>query len=111
MKSSSLASDDKGTKQLEYRLKLLSLRPQEGSGSAPSVSGKKYLFPTNESKLETIRLESDSGATLVTRFNGVEQRIVCGRGAWQKGRAAWGRLPEQPVAASGAWTKDDTFTA
>ena len=24
---------------------------------------------------------------------------------------AWGRLPEQPAAASGAWTGDDTFTA
>jgi hypothetical protein len=24
---------------------------------------------------------------------------------------AWARWPEQPVAASGAWTADDTFTA
>src|SRR5579864_8859487 len=61
MESSSLASDDKGTKQLEHRLKALSLRRPEGSGSAASVSGKKYAFPTNESKLEAIRLESDSG--------------------------------------------------
>jgi hypothetical protein len=27
------------------------------------------------------------------------------------GSLAWGRLPEQPVAASGAWTANDTFTA
>ena len=49
--------------------------------------------------------------TLVAKVDGVERRIACGRGAWQKGRAAWGRLPEQPAAASGAWTGDDTFTA
>ncbi len=49
--------------------------------------------------------------TLVARIAGVEQRIACGRGTWQKGRLAWGKLPEQPVAASGAWTGDDTFTA
>jgi hypothetical protein len=45
------------------------------------------------------------------RFDGAEQRIVSGRGAWQMGRGAWGRLPAEPVAASGAWTADDTFTA
>ena len=49
--------------------------------------------------------------TLVARVDGVERRIACGRGAWQKGRLAWGRLPEQPAAASGGWTGDDTFTA
>jgi hypothetical protein len=53
----------------------------------------------------------DELVTLVTRIDGVEQRIVCGRGAWQKGRAAWGQLREQPAAASGAWTGDDAFTA
>jgi hypothetical protein len=114
MKSSSLAPDDEARKQLEHTLKGLSLRPQEGSGSPAKVSGKKYVFPANERKLEAITLESDgkdSAVTVVTRFNGVEQRIVCGRGAWPKGRAAWGPLPERPAAASGAWTEDDTFTA
>ena len=32
-------------------------------------------------------------------------------GAWTKSRIAWGQLAEQPAAASGAWTADDTFTA
>jgi CubicO group peptidase (beta-lactamase class C family) len=114
MKSTSLATDDEGRKQLEQTLKGLSLRPQEGSSSAAKVVGKKYVFPANERKLEAITLESegkDSAVTVVARTNGVEQRIVCGRGTWQKGRAAWGPLREQPAAASGAWTEDDTFTA
>src|SRR5262249_3904663 len=65
-------------------------------------------------KLESIALESggkDGVVTLVTRADGVERRIVCSRGAWQKGRAAWGRLAEQPAAASGAWSGEGTFTA
>ena len=49
--------------------------------------------------------------TLAARFDGVERRIACGRGTWQKGRLAWAPAPEQPVAAGGAWTADDTFTA
>jgi hypothetical protein len=78
------------------------------------VLGKKYVFAANERKLEAITLESngnDGAVTLVARFDGVERRIACGRGTWQKGRVAWGLLPEQPVAASGAWTANDTFTA
>jgi hypothetical protein len=84
-----------------------SLRPPEGSATAPKVSGKKYVFPTNYRKLEAITLESDGkdGAViLVVRLDGVEQRITCGRGAWQKGRIAWEPLPGQPAAASGTWT-------
>ena len=33
------------------------------------------------------------GVTLVTRFDGVDQRIACGRGTWQEGRVAWARWP------------------
>ena len=40
-----------------------------------------------------------------------EQKILCGRGKWAKGRLAYGKFPEQPAAASGAWTAGDTFTA
>jgi len=114
MKSSPLAPDDAAGKKLEQTLKGLSLRPQEGSGSPAKVLGKKYVFAANERKLEAITLESDGNdgaVTLVTRFDGGERRLACGRGTWQKGRVAWGQLPEQPVAASGAWTADDTFTA
>jgi CubicO group peptidase (beta-lactamase class C family) len=114
MKSSALASDEPARKKLEQKLKGLTLRTPEGAGAHPKVAGKKYVFPTNDRKLESIKIESegkDGDVTLVTRFNGVERRIACGHGAWQKGRAAWGRFPEQPAAASGAWTGDDTFTA
>ena len=114
MKSEALPTDDASRKKLERTLKGLSLRLPEGSATAPKVLGKKYVFPTNKQKLEAITVESDGkeGAmNLVMQVNGVEQRIRCGRSAWQKGKLAWGPFPEQPVAASGAWTKDDTFVA
>ncbi len=47
--------------------------------------------------------------TLLLKSAGGEQRIECGKGTWKKGRMAYGIIPEQPVAASGAWTGDDTF--
>ena len=76
-------------------------------------------MPANSRKLETITLlldEKDSAVTLVTRQDGIEQRIKCGRGAWSRGRMAWGSLARPGTmyswlaAASGAWTADGTFT-
>ena len=117
MKPEALPPDDDALKKLERRLAGLSLRPPEGSASsdkAAGVLGKRYVFPANERKLEAMTLE-DSGkgdeTTIVAKFGGVEKRITLGRGAWRKGLLAYGSLPEQPVAASGAWTGDDTFTA
>jgi hypothetical protein len=114
LKPSPLAPDDTARTKLERTLQGLSLRPQEGSASPARVSGRKYVFATNPRQLEAITLESgdkDGAVTLAARFDGVERRITCGPGAWQKGRVVWGQLPEQPVAASGGWTGNDTFTA
>jgi CubicO group peptidase (beta-lactamase class C family) len=114
MKASPLTANDEARQRLEQKLKKLALRPPTGSAPAAKVAGKKYEFPANEQKLEAISLASDGedgAVTLVARLNGAEHWIVCGRGAWRKGRGSWGRLPEQPVAASGAWTEEGTFTA
>jgi CubicO group peptidase (beta-lactamase class C family) len=114
LKASALDPDNAARKKLEYRLKGLSLRPLRNSGTPPKVLGKKYVFPANDRKLESITIENedkDGDVTLVARFNGVDRRIACGRGAWRKGRAAWGRFPEQAAAAAGGWNGDDTFTA
>jgi CubicO group peptidase (beta-lactamase class C family) len=112
LRPSPLASDESSQRQLERTLKGLTLRPQEGSASPAKVSGKAYVFPPNDRKLESIALESDDrGDTIVARFNGADQRIPCGRGAWTKSRIAYATFPEQPAAASGAWTGDDTYSA
>jgi hypothetical protein len=112
LKPSTVATDDEARTKLEHTLKGLTLRPQEGSASPAKVLGKKFAFPTNDRKLEAITLESDDrGDTLVARFEGTDQRIPCGRGAWKKGRVAYATFPEQPAAASGGWTEDNTYTA
>ena len=114
MQPSPLPPDDEARVKLVGKLKGLSLRLPAGSGAPPKVAGKTYAFPANDRKFESIALESggkDGVVTLVARVDGVERRVDCGRGTWRKGRAAWGRFPEQPAAASGAWTADDTFTA
>jgi CubicO group peptidase (beta-lactamase class C family) len=114
MKPASLPEDDAARAKLERTLKGLSLRLPEGAGTPAKVLGTKYVFEANKGKLEAITLESsgkDGGVTLVARFDGAEQRIACGRGEWKKGKTAWETLPSQGVAAAGAWTADDTFTA
>ncbi len=114
LKPAPLAADNESRKRLEVKLAQLSLRPQEGSGSPSDVSNKKYVFPSNDRKLEAVTLQSDANGdrvTLVARVDGSDYSIPCGRGDWRKGRLALGTLKEQPVATSGAWTGDDTFTA
>jgi CubicO group peptidase (beta-lactamase class C family) len=114
LKPAPLSADEAAQTKLDRFLKSLSLRVPENNATHADVAGKKYVFPTNDRKLESITLESngqDSTVNLVTRIAGVERRIACGIGAWRKGPAGWGRLPEQPAAASGAWTAADTFTA
>lgn len=103
--------------RLESKLATLTLRAPAGAATSPVVgklAGRRFAFPPNDLKLEAVALEPGSGGdalTLLTRFNGAEQRVACGHGAWKKGRLAFGPFPERAVAASGAWTADDTFTA
>jgi hypothetical protein len=109
-----LAADDDAASKLQQALKNLVLRAPEESGAPAKLSGKRFVFPANDHKLEAIALESSDNrdeTTLVVRTGGAERRIACGRGVWCKGRLSWNSSPEQPAAASGAWTADDTYTA
>jgi CubicO group peptidase (beta-lactamase class C family) len=120
LKSAPLADDEDTHRKLERTLKRLTLRPQEGSSSLSKPPNKRYVFPSNDLGLEAIALEAgEKEDTLVTRFKGADRRIACGRGEWKPGRMAYGASgtldyltsTEQPVAASGAWTRDDAYTA
>jgi hypothetical protein len=115
MRPESLPPDEDSRRKLEQTLVGLRLPPQKGSASPAQVSGKKFVFPSNNRKIEAIALEGDgqsNAMTLVARIDGVERRISCGAGSWTKGKVALGPLfPEQPAAASGAWVGDDTFKA
>ena len=112
----SVAADTMSRGKLERKLGGLKVRTQPGT-APPSGgfagAGRRYVFPANDQKLEALAVEAGAGgdATLVLRFAGTEQRIGCGRGEWRKGRLAYGSFPEQPVAASGAWTAEGVYEA
>lgn len=116
LQSKPLDADAAADKKLEQTLAGLTLHPQLGSaapGPAAKWSGKTFTFPANNQKIESVALEFGEAAvpaTLAIRCNGVEQRIACGNGTWIKGRITYADLPEQPMAASGAWTADGTYT-
>ena len=75
---------------------------------------RRYAFPSNPEGIESLSLErgANGAATLVTGVGGEERRVTLGYGTWVKGRMRFGPSgPDQPVAASGAWTGDSTYVA
>lgn len=115
MQPKKLPADKVTQKQLTTRLAGLTLPMAKGTVTSPTltrVAGKKFVFPANEQKLESLTLDGGPyGATLTFQFDGREQRVVCGAGAWTKGRVQYGTFPDRSVAASGAWTDAESFTA
>jgi CubicO group peptidase (beta-lactamase class C family) len=118
MKSGPLPADAEADRKLRAQLAGLTLPTPKASASARvprEVSGKRFTFAPNDQKVESVGLEfgdAGDGVTLLGQFGGgAEERIPCGQGEWKKTRLAFGRLPQQPAAVSGAWTADDTYTA
>ena len=117
LQPSPLAANPSAETILKAKLAGLKLPVVSGSASvemAKKINGKRYNFAANALKIESVTLQADSGdgeTTLLLRADGKDQKINCGQRDWLKGRAAFGPLSDQPAAASGAWTGDDTFTA
>ena len=115
IKSSPLAANLESQTKLSQTLKALTLRPQVGSGSPQKeILGKTFVFASNDHKLESLILEQDDkekSVAVVTRFDGIDYRTTCRNGQWTMGKSGWSTLREQPIASSGAWTTDDTYTA
>jgi CubicO group peptidase (beta-lactamase class C family) len=117
-----LSADDAAGKKLTQKLTSLAVRSAIGktaSPLAPAVSGKKFFFPHNDQGIESVTLQFNSdGVALVFRNSSSESRINCGASGWRKGQISsasglTGNLvasAEQPAAANGAWTSDDTYT-
>jgi CubicO group peptidase (beta-lactamase class C family) len=118
MSTGPLPTDEENDLKLQAKLTNLRLPTPKGKKAVSlpeGVSGKTYSFASNDQRLETLGLEfggEGDSATLICQFNGGPvQRILCGLGEWKKGRAAIGRLKDQPAAACGAWTADNEYTA
>jgi hypothetical protein len=104
--------------RLMKKLASLSLPPQAGKATSPNarrVSGRAYELPKNDDGIEAVAVELGQEPTLGVRSNGQEYRVPFGIGSWRYG----GRLPmgrsrlqddaASAVAATGAWTDDDTL--
>jgi CubicO group peptidase (beta-lactamase class C family) len=110
-----LRSDAANQKKLSDKLASLTVRPAEGAESsalATKVVGRKFVFPTNELKLESITLSPNGrgqGWTVTIQSGGSTQQFSAAHREWQKGRGSFGSYVNQPAAATSAWATDDTF--
>ncbi len=100
---------------LSQRLASLSLPVTAGAATSPlaaKISGRKFAFDANDSTLESLSLDiaANGAVTLKARQYGRDLSITPGRGSWARGEFPLNPTTKQPVAASGAWTADDTYT-
>jgi CubicO group peptidase (beta-lactamase class C family) len=113
MRPGALPADPHARGALQDKLASLSLPPAEGQRSSPRSgrwSGKTYKLEGNDLKLESVALEfGDGGGTLAVRDERGAHALPVGRGAWLEGATDGRGRGEEPVAASGAWTADDTY--
>jgi CubicO group peptidase (beta-lactamase class C family) len=116
LKNGALPADAAAHKSLTAKLSALTMKMPSGratTSAAATARGKRYTFAVNPLGIEAVALESMApagDAALALRLNGAEQRLVVGHGKWQKGSLATSTASSDAVAASGAWTADDTFT-
>lgn len=103
--------------QAALRARLASLVQPVTTGAATSplaaqVAGRTFAFAANDTKLEsvTLAIAPDGAVTLKVRQGGQDKAIAVGHGRWLKGEFPFTPNSKQPVAASGAWTADDTYT-
>jgi hypothetical protein len=98
--------------ELDRKLASLSLCPQQGERSSPlaaRVAGREYVFEESE-EIQAIAFGWNGDEDVVTLRNGHgESRIACGKGEWVRGTATLDPSGPRRVAASGAWTDEDTY--
>ncbi len=114
MQPAALTENKAAHAELQKQLATLTIRTPANTAESGKALGQKFVFASNERKIEAATLragESDDSSILELKIDGVEQKIVCGHGRWEKAKLAFGPLATQPAAASGGWTAADTFTA
>jgi hypothetical protein len=98
---------------LSDKLASLSLPLAEGRPSSPGAahwSRKTYSLETNDLQIERVALEfGDDRARLIVRDERGEHPMQIGYATWLTGTTDVRGQGDEPVAACGAWTADDTF--
>jgi CubicO group peptidase (beta-lactamase class C family) len=108
--------------ELTQRLAALVLPVQPGalhSARALAVSEKKYAFESNEQGVTAVAIDfsGDSPMLAITDADGTHA-ITCGLGHWVRAHTNYQKRinnlfddPDQGIAACGAWTDENTFSA
>jgi CubicO group peptidase (beta-lactamase class C family) len=115
LKDAALPADKTAHDKLTAKLAGLVLKPQTGAPSSAmtkNVTGKRYVFDKNPDAIEALVLDSADAAGAVSftvRIGGADQHIAAAPGAWKKGTLTKAGVADV-IAASGAWTADDTYT-
>jgi CubicO group peptidase (beta-lactamase class C family) len=108
--------------RLRAKLDRLALPAQPGEERtelAAALSGRRYTCDDNELGIRAVSLDfGAAGTVLQLEDSDGQHRIECGAGRWIRARTSFQRrisnqfsAPEQGIAASGAWTERDVFTA
>lgn len=120
MQPAALPADPQAYSELCDKLAALSLPLPKGQPSSPGAeqwSGKTYTLERNVLKLErnVLKLESvaitfgDERSTLIVRDGRGERPIQVGYATWLKGTTDMRGNSDEPAAACGAWTAEDTY--
>jgi CubicO group peptidase (beta-lactamase class C family) len=100
-------------KELSDKLAALSLPLVSGQASSPKMkqwSGKTYRLESNHLKFESAALQfGDRDNTLILSDERGEHRIQIGYSAWLNGTTDVRGRGDEPIAACGAWTAEDTY--
>jgi hypothetical protein len=109
-----LPADAASDHALAEKLAALTLPVQAGRQDSPgaaAASGRRYTFAPNKNGIEWVQLDTPAGgpASISARMGGEDIQFACGKDAWAKGTIPSAMGPV-PVAATGAWSSDDTYT-
>ena len=101
--------------KLKQKLARLTVRPAEGSSASPfaaKVSNRKFIFPANEQKLESLTLKPNGnggGMDVSIQMGGETRSFTTGYREWKNGLGSFGPYTNAPAAATCAWPADDTL--
>jgi CubicO group peptidase (beta-lactamase class C family) len=122
MKRGRLPENPAARGQLETRLAALKVKFPSGAASSTTsanISGKWFEFSENDRGVKAISFDFNSTSpAIIVRTSSGETRITIGRDTWTNSRGMFANglehalsVPANPlVAASGAWTTENTFT-
>jgi hypothetical protein len=115
MQPRALPANPQAYNELCDKLAALSLPLAKGRASSPSSEQwlrKTYHLESNHLNLKSVAIQfSDQVCTLTLCDERGEHRIQIGYSTWLKGTTDARGRGDEPIAACGAWTADDTYEA